>query len=380
MYTGIKDSYYDTVAGDWFDYNKAIIPIAGSDVLDVNTYQHEVKDSKGNNAYDAVNVYKYGDRLEVSLTDNSVAGETYKVTYWVNLDEFDKNGKRLTTKKVTLTVKAVGKLTIKGKVKGNIDLTRVDSSTAKFNLNFTGWRTDNYGGYQRPILKWEVYAMNGTTPVTDGTIGMDGLVAMGDSNNSGSGWFMNAVNTDEKPYELSLKVNKSSYGLGWEENQINPAYKYTCKVWLEIPAEITRDSGDTEATKIEFAPMTFKVVQGKTKFGMDIKQADLAKPDPYARQFFTVESTDKDRQNVTRIESLQLQSGTLADALELVEVPSSDGNKYAIQWKDTDASKPGIQIKSGVKSGTVKVNVFLEGNDPARNKPNATLNLKINIK
>lgn len=380
MYTGIKDSYYDTVAGDWFDYNKAIIPIAGSDVLDVNTYQHEVKDSKGNNAYDAVNVYKYGDRLEVSLTDNSVAGETYKVTYWVNLDEFDKNGKRLTTKKVTLTVKAVGKLTIKGKVKGNIDLTRVDSSTAKFNLNFTGWRTDNYGGYQRPILKWEVYAMNGTTPVTDGTIGMDGLVAMGDSNNSGSGWFMNAVNTDEKPYELSLKVNKSSYGLGWEENQINPAYKYTCKVWLEIPAEITRDSGDTEATKIEFAPMTFKVVQGKTKFGMDIKQADLAKPDPYARQFFTVESTDKDRQNVTRIESLQLQSGTLADALELVEVPSSDGNKYAIQWKDTDASKPGIQIKSGVKSGTVKVNVFLEGNDPARNKPNATLSLKIEIK
>ena len=80
------------------------------------------------------------------------------------------------------------------------------------------------------------------------------------------------------------------------------------------------------------------------------------------------------------VDCLQLQPGALADALEIVEVSSPDQNTYAIQWKDTDAVTPGVQIKSGVKSSTVGIRVFLRGNDEERNKPNTTLKLKVNIK
>ncbi len=377
LYAGMKDSYFDTSAGKMVDYNTAIVPVSGNDILDVNSYQHEVKDSKGVDASNAVNVYKYADRIKVSLTDKAVAGEKYKVTYWANLNEIGSNGNRLMTKKVTFTVKSVGNITVKGKVKGNIDLTRAATSFAEFDLSFTGWSKDNYNGEQRPVLKWQVYAMNGKTPVTEGAIAPNGLVAYGDTDNNATGWFKN-VSLEDNPYALALGVNTDD--IGWDNNQINPTYKYTCKVWLEIPAEITRDSADTQSAIIEFVPMTFKVVQGKTKFGMNIKQALLSKRDSYARQCFTLQSNDKDKLNVTDIEKLQLQPGGLADALEIVEVPSVDGNTYAIQWKDTDAFTSGVQINSGVKSGTVKVNVFLEGNDSGRNKPNATLKLKVTVK
>lgn len=377
LYAGMKDSYFDTSAGKMVDYNTAIVPVSGTDILDVNAYQHEVKDSKGVDASNAVNVYKYADRIKISLTDKAVAGENYKVSYWINLNDFDQNGNRLATKKVTLTVKSVGNITVKGKVTGKIDLTRATTSSAKFDLNFSGWSKDNYCGEQRPVLKWQVYALNGKTPVTEGAINTDGLVAYSDADNRTTGWFKN-VSPDNKPYELLLAVNTDD--IGWDSNLINPAYKYTCKVWLEIPSEITRDSTDTQSMKIEFAPMTFKVVQGKTKFGMNIKQVQLPKQDPYARQCFTVQSGDTDKLNVTDIDKLQLQSGALADALEIVEVPSVGGNTYAIQWKDTDSLTPGVQIKSGVKSGTVKINIFLKGNDSGKNKPNATLKLKVTVK
>lgn len=380
LYTGIKDSYYDSLSGKWCDCNKAIIPITGKGGEDEYSYDHEVKDSKGKDAFSAVTVVKYYDRLEVTLTDDAVAGESYKVSYWVTLEEFDKNGNRLTTKKVTFTVKATDKITVKGKVKGDIDLTRINTSSAKFDLSFTGWQTNKYEGYERPVLKWEVYAMNKKMPVTEGTVGTDGLVAYGDSNNSGVGWFKNVVNQEENPYGLELGVNTSYSGNGWEKKQINPDYKYTCKVWLEIPAEITRDSEDTLATEVKFEPMTFKVVQGKVKLGMNIKQTELPQKDPYARQYFTLEYSDKDKQNVAPVDCLQLQPGALADALEIVEVSSPDKNTYAIQWKDTDAVTPGVQIKSGVKSSTVGIHVFLQGNDEERNKPNTTLKLKVNIK
>ena len=73
-----------------------------------------------------------------------------------------------------------------------------------------------------------------------------------------------------------------------------------------------------------------------------------------------------------QIAHVELVSGTLANKLEIVR-PGGYGSEdtFAIQWKDgTPAS---------VKSGTVKINIYLEGNDPARKIPNATVSLKVNI-
>lgn len=69
---------------------------------------------------------------------------------------------------------------------------------------------------------------------------------------------------------------------------------------------------------------------------------------------------------------VKFADGTLADALEIYEVPG-DGKTYAIGWKNGTVS-------NAVKSGTVKLQVYLKGNDPSRNKPDAVLTLKVDIR
>ena len=383
--TAITDLYDDSIYGGTYFYNSAVVKVKGLENVDVYTHNHTVKDSKGKNASSAVTVVKGSSELKVRLTSDAKAGETYTVSYYAELEAKNAKGKRLQTKPVTLTVKAVKAPTVSGKVTGNIDLTRADTTKANFNLKYTGWSKDAYEGYQRPVLKWEVYAKSGTKPITSaqgslgsGTYG-EGLVAYGDSNDEGSGWFKNAVNLEENPYDLSLMVSKSGTS-GWELNQINPTYKYTCRVWLEFPAEITRDESDTEPMKVSASALAFVVKQGTTKFSQSPKSVTLAKLDPYGRCYITIKNSDKDKQNVEDVASVQLQSSALANALEVVKVHSAEGNKYAVQWKDTDPVTPGVQIKSGVVSGEVKLKVFLEGNDPARNAANATLKLKVTVK
>ena len=77
---------------------------------------------------------------------------------------------------------------------------------------------------------------------------------------------------------------------------------------------------------------------------------------------------------MAKIAEVQFASGATANALQVKHVYTVRGKSvYAVSWKNN-------QIPATFKKGSVKLNIFLEGNDPARNKPNAALTLNVNVK
>lgn len=77
---------------------------------------------------------------------------------------------------------------------------------------------------------------------------------------------------------------------------------------------------------------------------------------------------------MARIAEVQFASSTRADALQIRHMYTVRGKSvYAVSWKDN-------QVPATFTKGTVKLNIFLEGNDPARNKPNATVSLTVDAK
>lgn len=146
-------------------------------------------------------------------------------------------------------------------------------------------------------------------------------------------------------------------GSGWVNGKVDPKYTYTCNITLKFP-DANRE--------IALKPVKLTVKQNSTKFAAGVKEVSLSTLDGYGRQLFNVTCTDKDGANVADIARAELVSSALADKLEV----RSAGSGFAIGWKD---NTPGA-----VKSGTVKLNLYLQGNTGA--KPNATLSIKVNIK
>ena len=327
-----------------------------------------IKDSKGKDTgSDVLDLY-YDDSdrtIRVKPTAATLPGETYTVTfrYWLH------SGTNVSVSapfKVKVA-KADRAVTAKGSVKGAIDLTRPASSAADITYKYTNWNVDNYGtAADAPVLAWKVYAMNGKKTVTtaEGALDDNGLVAMGDSTGAQTpgSWFENRADISGNPY--GLKLGPDVLSAAFTAGNINPVYKYTVKAELTFPA----------ADKVfVLSDVKLTVKQGTTKFALRPSSTVISTQDASGRVFFTLESTDKDSTGVADIAKVELVPGALANALEINREYSAGGRTtYSIGWKDSTVTR--------VKTGTVKIKVYLEGNSPARNKPNATLSLKVTVK
>lgn len=362
-----------TLNSDLKLYDKAVVELKGLDGYATSSTNIQFFDAKGNDASGAFSWTHTGTNgLAFWVYGTVQPGATYKakITNRLNYD--------LKTAPVTLTIKVAPQkdgntpVTVKGSVKGTIDLTRPENSKSNVNLTFNGWHPmGDYPASGAPVLEWEVYAKTGKSgkdPVTaaQGAIDDNGLVAKGSSDGTADikNWFKNVADVSGNPYLLELGINTASDA--WAGGKINPAYKYTVKVKLIYGAGYATDE------KI----LSFTVAQGKTKFSQSTKTVTLYKNDPQCRQLLHIENIDKDKLNVAEIESVELvsESGKISSASEIYEVTSgtTSGKTYAIGWKDQT-------VPATANSGSVKLNVFLKGNDPTGDKPNATVTVTVNI-
>jgi hypothetical protein len=341
--------------------NDATVAIKGlEDYCGVSSYGFEVRDSKGKIAHNIVMVSGLtSDRLQLRMYSTAPAG-TYNMTLKIKLN----SGLELSP--VKLKINIVKNVTGSATVKNSILLTDPLNSSADFTLKFSGWNPGQYTGTYAPVLSWEVYAKDGKKNVTtaQGALNDEGLVAYGESGDEiATGWFKNMVDPDENCYGLALGVNKG-FGNVWQDSLINPKFTYTCQIKLTFPGESTKSGEDKIVT---FKPVKFTVKQGTAKFTISPTTTTLSVLDANSRQLFTLINTDH---TMPRIAHVELANSALADKLEIVKI-GYDSDTYALRWKDN--------TPASVRSGTVKVNIYLEGNDPARKVPNATVSLKVNI-
>ncbi len=322
-----------------------------------------VKDANGADATDRLSCRMSGAELRVEAK----AGAEYGGVYTVKLLCKFANG---VDKSVTVTVKIAQpapKIALKGKASGSVDLTRPANSTAVITYSGSNWNVNDYSGSQRPVIEWEIYAKkkDKALKVKDGALTDKGLVAKGDSANSlptlSDSWFKDSYSS----YQVGLQINQSS--AAWKAGDISPDYTYTIKATVKFPS-----TGEV----VQAAPVTFKVKQGTVKYTQSPKKAILNKLDNQGRSLFTITNKTKNYTDVAKIAKVEVVGNKevpVSKKLEIVPVYSA-GNKitFAVHWKDRKAAN--------VKSGTVKVNIYLEGNDPARKKPNASFKLKVNVK
>lgn len=350
--------------GELYGYDEATVAIKGlEDYCSVNSYNFEVKDSKGKVANNVVMITGLtSDHLQLRMYSTAPAG-TYNMTLKIKLS----SGLELSP--VKLKINIAKNVTGSATVKNSILLTDPLNSSADFTLKFGGWNPGQYSGSGVPVLTWEVYAKNGSKNVTtaQGALNDEGLVAYGESGDEiATGWFKNMVDPDENLYGLALGVNKG-FSSVWQDGLINPKFTYTCQIKLTFPGENTKSGTDQVVT---FKPVKFTVKQGTAKFAVSPTTTTLSKLDANSRQLFTLINTEDADHMMPRIAHVELANSALASKLEIVKL-GYDSDTFAIRWKDN--------VPASVKGGTVKINIYLEGNDPARKVPNATVSLKVNV-
>lgn len=324
-----------------------------------------IKNSKGK---DATNELYYNialGKLEIITNENTKYGENYKVKVALC---YANDVKKSTTVTVQIPKKNAT-ISASVKVKGSIDLARpVDAEKSQAMIQYTvkNWNEGVYGdALDGAYYEWEVYAKNGKKAVTtkDGAINDKGLVANGTSFNGeaeNTDWFYNRAQDS-----VGLMINYNS--TAWQSGLISPGYTYTVKAKLKfkyLDKSVTLPS------------VTLKVKNGSVKFGQDKKAVTLVKPDEKGRAFITVDIKNYDYKWIQPISAVEVVSDKKVPVSKAIEIKPiyNVNNKYIyeVRWKNDTAVN--------VKSGNVKLNVYLEGNNPKWKKPNTTLSLKVNVK
>lgn len=312
----------------------------------------------------AVSVGGDSEAITFELTNRAELGKTYRVNISYEL------ACGLRTKPVAISVKAVDKITATASVKGNMDVTRPDTTSSNFTFKYTGWYPSKDFSHD-PVLEWKVYAKNGKNPIDSSDYPIDpvkgSLVSYGSIDNvsKSEGWFEN-VSTE--PYGVKLAIN--AYGdRAWNDGEINP--KYTYNVYFTLTFH--NDIGTTEDDIIvELKPVKMTVKQGSVKFAASTNIVTLSKTADAVSDAFTIYSTDKDKEYVAGIAKVDFVRSTLADGLVL----DYQWNEETMGYDCTLAWAEGIPVTA--KSGTVKLNIYLTGSTGV--KPNATVSLKVNMK
>lgn len=316
-----------------------------------------VTDANGKDASAKLDYTLSAGALTIKTNENTVYGATYKVKLALC---YENN----VQKSAIITVKIPKKnaaISAKAKVIGSIDLTRETADAAQVVYTFTNWNSGSTG----VRYEWEVYAKNGKKAVTTagGALDNKGLVAKGSyagSQKAGS-WFKN---TD---YNSGVKLRVDRTSDAWKNQQIAAHYTYTVKAKLVFM--------DSEKT-VKLPDVKLTVKNGAAKYALAQNTITLVKADEKGRAFITInnkKSDYADMMDIAYVEVVNDKNVPVSKAIEVVPSYQTDRSAaYEVRWKNLKAAN--------VKSGTVKLRVYLEGNNPKWKKPNATLSLKVNIK
>ena len=163
--------------------------------------------------------------------------------------------------------------------------------------------------------------------------------------------------TEDATAKFIVRVRGGSYVITAKSGAgVSHADKYTVRA--EIAGVI---SGAT----------ALKVVQGKSQVTQDVKQVTLLKTDRYSRGVVTLKLGDPTLAGIKDVKIVSPKDKAGREHFTLVYL---GGGEYAIQYN-------GSLLPANVgtlKTQTVKLQVFLEGN--TTEKPNATISVKVNIK
>ncbi len=326
-----------------------------------------VKTEAGKNATDKLNVTLSGNQLTIAANEKSAYGATYKI---VCTSKFAYSAK----KDVTFTVKIAGKkasVSVTGKAKSAIQLARPGSTYTEIVYTYKNWNENTYPvSGNTPILEWAVFAKKGSKAVTaeEGAIGANGMVAMGssaDSSLTAGSWFKNIGYQTTAPYKIKLAINEGS--TAFANSLIGPHYTYTVKAKLIFPSQ---------EKVVDVADVKFTVKPGTGKCALEKKSVTLRKLDDRGRALITIKDKNKAGAGVQEIAHIEVAGNKkvpVSNAVEVVPVyRGKDSVTYALYWKNRKSAN--------VESGTVKLNIYLKGNNSKWKKPNATVSLKVNVK
>ncbi len=350
--------------------DKAIITLPVGDYKYASAERWSVKSVKteaGKNANDKLDVTLSGNQLTVATNEKSAYGATYKI---VCTSKFAYNLK----KDVTYTVKIAGKkaaVSVTGKAKKSIQLAKPGSTYTEIVYTYKNWNENTYPvSGNTPILEWAVFAKKGSKAITaeEGAIGANGMVAMGSSADSSftqGSWFKNIGYQTTAPYKIKLAINEGS--AAFKNDLIGPHYTYTVKAKLIFPSQMK---------VVDASDVKFTVKPGTGKYALEKKSVTLRKLDDRGRALITIKDKNKAGTGIAEIACVEVAGNKdvpVSNAVEIVPVyRGKDSVTYALYWKNRKSAN--------VKSGTVKLNIYLKGNNSAWKKPNATVNLKVNVK
>ncbi|MBR5799646.1 MAG: hypothetical protein IKY23_06240 [Lachnospiraceae bacterium] len=350
--------------------DKAIITLPVGDYKYASAERWSLKSVKteaGKNATDKLDVTLSGNQLTVATNEKSAYGATYQV---VCTSKFAYNLK----KNVTYTVKIAGKkaaVSVTGKAKSAIQLARPGSTYTEIVYTYKNWNETTYPvNGNTPILEWAVFAKNGKKALTaeEGAIGVNGMVAMGssaDGSLTAGSWFKNIGYQTTAPYKIKLAINDSS--AAFANSLIGPHYTYTVKAQLIFPSKMQ---------VIDATDVTFAVKPGTGKYALEKNAVTLRKLDDRGRALITIKDKNKAGAGVREIAYVEVAGNKkvpVSNAVELVPIyRSKDSVTYALYWKNRKSAN--------VESGSVKLNIYLKGNNNAWKKPNSTVSLKVNVK
>jgi len=106
------------------------------------------------------------------------------------------------------------------------------------------------------------------------------------------------------------------------------------------------------------------VTHTRPKVTQSTKEVKLYQNDRYSRGKVRIVLSDS---TLPKIAAVQIADSSISGFYELVNL----GNGwYGVEYKDN-------KVAPKIKSGTIKLNIFLSGNNPANNNPNAYINVKV---
>ncbi|MBR5518359.1 MAG: hypothetical protein IKV86_04955, partial [Clostridia bacterium] len=288
-------------------------------ILSEENLKYTVTDSK-NNPVDAVDVVFDGKNVTLSVNENSTYGATYKVNFTLA-----ETGKTSTVTVKTLAEnKSVIKLSISAK--GKLE-------TGYLNKGVT--ITPKWTNLMQNVDISEnirVYA----TAKTKGAVPVDVTDCF------------NIISTNGT-YLLTFKDTESL-------NKLNPKDKYT--VVCEGVTVKGQSVADTKAVTITFTVTKPKVTQS-------VKSVNLYLNDRYSRGEFKLTLSDKTMPDISAVEIADVK---MAEFYQLVDL---GGGEYAIEFKDNN-------IAEKLKTGNIKLNIYLDGNNPEYKTPNTSVSVKVN--
>ena len=293
-------------------------------VLTSSNFKWKITDSKNNVIEPApLDVVLNDKKVTVSTNANTQMGKTYKVVY--TLQENNKS--------VTMTVKTLAEakskislaLSVKGKLKTGVISTGVTVTPKWTNLSCPVDITENIRVYAKATAKGST-----AVDVTEKFI----------------------INKVGDKYEIKFASLNAMKSLNFKD-------KYTLKAENIVIG--TQNVSTAKAASLSITHTKPKVMQS-------VKEVKLYQNDRYSRGMVRITLNDN---TLPKISEVRIAKSSISDFYEVI---SLNNGWYGLKYK-------GNQIAPKIKSGTVKLNLFLEGNNPENNNPNATVSVKVtNVK